>query len=307
LRTKRGESAQIVTEEFVFQVEANGEIMCGQDVRSHETKVSKGEEQANEDGPMTWACVACLFAGLCALPGLSATLVVGMDSPSSEEIVARDPTFKSRGKEFKVDVFAPGAPGRYPAIVVLHGHGGAGENQRSLSHDLARRLAQTGYVALVPHYFGALKPDPKNGQKNARSYAIWTRTVSDSISFAARQENVDPKRIGLLGSSLGSWVALSVAARDRRVSAVVEYYGGLPEWEELDLGRLPPVLILHGDADRNVRVQEAYKLEQTLSESGVFHEMHIYAGAGHGFRGGDREDSIKRTLDFFDVHVKRTP
>ena len=76
---------------------------------------------------------------------------------------------------------------------------------------------------------------------------------------------------------------------------MVEYYGGLPEWEELDLTRLPPVLILHGDADRNVRVEEAYKLEQVLRASGVSYEMHIYAGAGHGFRGEDRDDAIKRT------------
>ena len=81
-------------------------------------------------------------------------------------------------------------------------------------------------------------------------------------SATPRRPDVDRKRIGLASASLGSWVSVSVAARDRRVSAVVEYYGGLPEWEELDLTRLPPVLILHGDADRNVRVEEAYKLEQ---------------------------------------------
>ena len=228
-----------------------------------------------------------------------------MAAPGTGEIVESDETFKSRGKEITVDVFAPGEAGKYPAIIVLHGHGGPGEDKRSWSHDMARRLARAGYVALVPHYFGSLKPDPKNGRKNARSYATWTRTVIDSISFASRRRDVDPKRIGVLGSSLGSWVSLSAAARDRRVSAVVEYYGGLPEWEELDLTRLPPVLILHGDADRNVSVREAYKLERSLRESGVSYDMHIYAGAGHGFRGGDREDSIKRTLDFFDLHVKR--
>ena len=42
-------------------------------------------------------------------------------------------------------------------------------------------------------------------------------------------------------------------------------------------------------------MQEAYKLDQVLREWGVSHEMHIYAGAGHGFRGEDRDDAIKRT------------
>jgi len=239
-----------------------------------------------------------------ALLALAVTLVLGMAAPGTGEIVESDETFKSRDKEITVDVFAPVEAGKHPAVIVLHGHGGAGEDKRSWSHEMARRLARAGYVALVPHYFGRLKPDPKNGQKNARSFAVWTRTASDAISHATRRADVDPKRIGVLGASLGSWISLSVAARDRRVSAVVEYYGGLPEWEELDPARLPPILILHGDADRNVSVREAYKLEQFLRESGVSHDMHIYERAGHGFRGGDRDDSIKRTLDFFNTHVK---
>jgi carboxymethylenebutenolidase len=187
----------------------------------------------------------------------------------------------------------------------VHGHGGVGAGKRSSAHDLARRLARTGYVALVPHYFGGLKPDPRNGRKNARSFAAWTRTVRDTVGSAARRADVDPRRIGLLGVSLGSWVSLSVAARDRRVSAVVEYSGGLPEWEAINPARLPPVLILHGDADRDVPVAEAYKLEEVLQQAGVPHEVHIYPGAGHGFRGGDREDAWKRTVEFFDAHAKR--
>ena len=88
---------------------------------------------------------------------------------------------------------------------------------------------------------------------------------------------------------------------------MVEHYGGFPEWEELNPARLPPVLVLHGDADRDVPVQQAYNLERTLLEAGVPYEMHIYEGAGHGFRGADHDDAIKRTVDFFDMHVKREP
>jgi carboxymethylenebutenolidase len=238
---------------------------------------------------------------------VAAIIMLGMVSPEPDEIVATDATFKSRGKDVIVDVFSPGAAGRYPAVVVVHGHGGVGEGKRSGSHALARHLAQAGYVTLVPHYFGSLKPDAKNGRKNARSFAVWARTVSDTVAFAARRPDVDPRRIGLLGSSLGSWVSLSVAARDRRVSAVVENFGGWPEWEELDPARLPPVLILHGDADRNVSVEEAHKLERMLEQAGVAYEMKIYPGADHGFRGADHEDALKRTIEFFDTHVKRAP
>ena len=236
-----------------------------------------------------------------------AITALGLAAPEPDGIVESDETFRSRGREFIVDVFAPNSPGKHPAVVVVHGHGGVGEGKRSGSHGLARHLARAGYVALVPHYFGGLKPDSKDGRKNARSFAVWERTVSDAVGSAARRPDVDPKRIGLLGSSLGSWVSLSVAARDRRVSAVVENFGGWPAWEELNPARLPPVLILHGDADRNVPVEEAYRLEQIVQEVGVPCEMHIFAGAGHGFRGDDGEDARRRTVDFFDTHLKRSP
>jgi carboxymethylenebutenolidase len=240
---------------------------------------------------------------------LGATLTLGIATTAREpgEIVESDEIVKSRGKDIVVDIVAPAAPGKYPAVVVLHGRGGVGEGKRSGSHHAARDLASAGYVALVPHYFGRNLPDPKNGRKNARSHALWTRAVIDTISYAARRPDVNPRQIGLLGFSNGSWVSLSTAARDRRVSAVVEYYGGYPAWDEINPARLPPVLILHGDADRVVPVEEADKLEQVLKDAGVPYEMHIYPGADHGFRGADRDDALKRTLEFFAAHVKGEP
>jgi carboxymethylenebutenolidase len=236
---------------------------------------------------------------LCATAGLA--------PPELDGLTEATETFKSRGQDVVVDVIAPASSSRYPAVIVLHGHGGLGEGRQSGTHSLARKLAEAGYIALVPHYFGSHKPDRKNGQKNARSFLFWERTVSETVGYAARRTDVDPKRIGLLGSSLGSWVALSVGARDRRVSAVVENFGGFPEWEELNPARLPPVLILHGDADRDVPVRQAYNLEQILLGAGVEYEMHIYDGAGHGFRGADFDDAITRTVEFLDTHVKREP
>jgi carboxymethylenebutenolidase len=241
----------------------------------------------------------------CLLTLMAISAISGSPRLAGEELKESTETFKSRGREVIADFFAPTDSGRHAAVVVLHGHGGLGDGRRSGTHHLARKLAESGYVAVVPHYFGSHKPDRKNGQKNARSFSFWERAVSDTVGYAARRADVDPKRIGLMGTSLGSWVALSVAARDRRVSAVVEYFGGFPEWDELNPGRLPPVLILHGDADRDVPVQQAYNLEQILLGAGVEYQMHIYEGAGHGFRGADAEDAFGRTLGFFDKHVKR--
>jgi carboxymethylenebutenolidase len=237
--------------------------------------------------------------------GLAVILALGLAGSEPERIVEREEHVKSRGKEITVDVFSPGSAGQYPAILVVHGRGGVGEGRRSGTHELARHLARAGYVALVPHYFGRLKPDLKDGRKNARSYAFWVQKVGDTVSYAARRSDVDARRIGLVGSSLGSWVSLSVAVRDRRVSAVVENFGGWPAWDEVNPARLPPVLILHGDADPIVSVDQAYKLEEILQQAFVPYQMQIYPGAGHGFRGADGEDALRRTLEFLDTHVKR--
>ena len=113
-----------------------------------------------------------------------------------------------------------------------------------------------------------------------------------------------PGESGFSGYRSGPRFALGGGTRSPGCGGRGDSYGGFPEWEDLDPSRLPPVLILHGDADRNVPVQQAYDLEQILVAAEVPYEMHIYAGAGHGFRGADRDDAVKRTVDFFDTHLK---
>src|SRR6185312_12826582 len=120
-----------------------------------------------------------------------AILAPGMVGAEPAGIVEADEVVKSRGQSITVDVFSPKQPGRYPAIVLLHGHGGVGEGKRSGSHALARYLAGAGYVTLVPHYFGGLVPS-KDIWKNARGFGVWERKVRQTVSYAARRSDVDP-------------------------------------------------------------------------------------------------------------------
>src|SRR5271166_3557584 len=110
---------------------------------------------------MNSIAVAVPFRFCLAAVALSATMTVGLAVAVEPGAIAEsDETFKSRRKDVVVDVFAPSAPGRYPAVIVLHGRNGVGQGKRSGSHQAARDFARAGYVALVPHYFGRNLPDP---------------------------------------------------------------------------------------------------------------------------------------------------
>ena len=129
------------------------------------------------------------------------------------------------------------------------------------------------------------------------------KTLWDAISYVEGQPQVDPQRIGLLGFSLGAYLSLSDAAVDKRVRAVVEFFGGLPKEMKLFMRRLCPTLILHGDADDTVPVEEAHHLKAVLEKKGIPYEMKIYAGAGHGFNGEIWHDAGLRTLAFLKEHL----
>jgi carboxymethylenebutenolidase len=218
-------------------------------------------------------------------------------------VVESRSSFESQGKPIVVECFAPDSPGRHPAVVVVHGSGGMLVGGRAF-RDAARTFADKGYVAHVVHYFdltGTLVADPKSMREN---FAGWMRVVADGVSYAIRQPNVDPNRVGLVGFSLGSYLSLSLAAYDHRVSAVVDFFGGFPDVLARDLKTLPPVLILHGDADRIVPVSEARELVGLCKEKKVLHELVIYPGQGHGFTGDPARDALLRASDWLDRHVK---
>jgi len=237
---------------------------------------------------------------------LAVTIVVlGMIRASAAEpdIVETKGSYESQGKTIAVEKFEPKAPGRYPAVLVLHGAGGLAIGGPEF-REFARELARRGYVAHLVHYFdqtGTVRADPATIGK---SFATWMITIGDALTAVSKQDNVDSKRLGLLGFSLGSYLSLSLASQDRRISAVVEYFGGLPAPFAWNLTKFPPTLILHGDADDTVPVAEARKLEKLLESKSLPFEIRVYPGQGHRFRGADEKDAYDRSLRFFEKYLK---
>ena len=110
------------------------------------------------------------------------------------------------------DLYTPAnAAGRLPAVIVLGGsEGGLGAGAARDS----RIIAQHGYVTLHLAYFDAPGLPKDLG-------LIPLEYFKSAIDWLSAQPSVDPQRIGIEGGSIGSEVALIVAAHYPQIKVVV--------------------------------------------------------------------------------------
>lgn len=211
-------------------------------------------------------------------------------------------TFLSHDREIHVDVALSPTGDRQPAVVVLHGSSGSCDLPEPVNE-----LAAQEYVTLVPHYFESTGTSWADLESIQRHGLTWGLTILDAIKFARELPNVDPDFIGLMGFSLGGYLAIAVAARDRRIKCVAEFSGGAPEKFLPVIDHLPPTLIIHGEDDHIVPVRHAMRLKQFCQEKKFCFEMEIYPGAGHEFSPTLMQNAMKRAMGFFDNRLKRSP
>jgi dienelactone hydrolase len=211
-------------------------------------------------------------------------------------------TFQSGGKPIRLDAYLPDAPASpVPAVVALYGAGG---NVSGMER-YAGTLAAQGFAVYLLHYFDRSGIESADKPTIMRNFPLWMKTLWDAISFVETQPQVDGKRIALLGFSLGAYLSLANSAIDPRVQAVVEFFGGMPKEMNLFMRRLCPVLILHGEADETIPVEEAYKLQKLLEKKGIPYEIKIYPGVGHGFEDQTIwRDAGLRSLQFLQKYLK---
>jgi dienelactone hydrolase len=228
---------------------------------------------------------------------------VVLAAPGSASAQVRDSveTYPSGQKRVTIECFAPEAPGKFPAVLLLHGSGGLEQATGPTFREIAATLAFRGYVALIPHYFE--KTDHVIGKPlGTGEYEAYLEAVNDAIEFAARRPEVDPTRFAMIGYSMGSGLSMFRAARDPRIKAVVSVSGAYPPRPPSK--KLPPLLILHGSKDRSTPVDHVKKYQEALKEQEMPHAVHIYAGSGHNFDTARFEDATRRSIAFFDRYVK---
>jgi dienelactone hydrolase len=101
---------------------------------------------------------------------------------------------------------APREGVRQPAVIVLGGFAGGVPGD-------AFGFAQAGYAAFAVAYFGAA-PLPRAAD------LIPVETVSRAVDYLRARPEVNPDRIGIVGVSKGSELALLAAASDPRIKSV---------------------------------------------------------------------------------------
>lgn len=208
-------------------------------------------------------------------------------------------TYLSGGKSVGIDVFVPPQTGEYPIVLALHGSSGL----YSGSGQFPQILADRGFIVFLPHFFettGTTRATPLTIRDN---FPTWTVAISDALDFAQDHARTDRRRIGIVGFSLGAYLALALASQQSRVKAVVDFFGGMPDHFAEQVRHLPPVLILHGDHDTVVPVSEAHKIEALYRARQAPYEMKIYPNANHGFNGFNMLDAGQRTYFFLKKYL----
>lgn len=129
------------------------------------------------------------------------------------------------------------AHGPYPAIVMAHGFTAVKEQYLD---KYGEAFAKAGLAALIydNRNFGASEGMPRQEVDPV----LQVRDYRDAISFASTLSSIDPKRIGVWGSSYSGGHVLQVGAFDRRVQCVVAQVPDISGSMDLRLAIRPDLL-----------------------------------------------------------------
>ncbi len=212
----------------------------------------------------------------------------------------------------------------------------------SNSYAVNQYLASQGYVVLVVNYrlgigYGYEFHNPlKAGWRGASEY----QDIEAAGKYLQKLSQVDAKKIGIYGGSYGGFLtAMALAKNSDIFAAGVDLHGVhdwtpprtfanllftprdryevTPDlqlaietaWESSPVSMIKtwksPVLLIHGDDDRNVRFSQTVDLVSRLEKAGIYHEELVIPDDVHGFllyRNWVKADNA--TFKFLDKYLK---
>ena len=198
-------------------------------------------------------------------------------------------------------VMSPSGDGPWPAAIFYGDAGGI----RPAMLEMAQRLADAGYVVLLPDLFyrygpyGPLVPkEVFKGDVGAILGPLMATTGNDKaaedtgalLAYLDTRKDIAGVKIGAVGFCMGGGMAIAAAATyHQRFAAVASFHGGnlatdAPTSPHLLVTRLAAaVYIASADNDDSYPQSMAARLEDALTKAGVHYRAEIYPGASHGW------------------------
>ena len=252
--------------------------------------------------------------------------------PFDQHVVPEAVTLEAEdGFEFYNQLFLPPdlQPGeKRPAMIFIHG----GSRRQMLlgyhymhfyhmAYAMNQYFANKGYVVLSVNYRSGIGygRDFRNAPGRGRQGNTEYRDIKAAGEYLRDRADVDPARVGLWGLSYGGILTAQGLARDSDLFAAGVDIAGVHLWgNSIDPESVSyqassvsevenwtsPVLLIHGDDDRNVAFSQTVGLVQLLRAQGVTHELIVFPDDVHDFLLHERWLlTFDATDDFFDRHM----
>lgn len=205
---------------------------------------------------------------------------------------------------------------QHPAVVFFHG----GSRRQMLlgwhymdyynnAYAMNQYLASLGYIVLSVNYRSGIGYglDFREALNYGATGASEFNDVMGAGLYLRSRPDVDPKRMGLWGGSYGGYLTALGLARASDLFAVGVDFHGVHDWSaeltsdgltlDAATARLAfessplasvstwrsPVLLIHGDDDRNVPFHQTVALVEALRKQGVQFQELIFPDEIHGF------------------------
>jgi len=208
-----------------------------------------------------------------------------------------------------------------PCVITSHGLFSSKDSEKYIV--LGDRFARRGMAFLRFDFRGC---GESGGKISETTVSDRMEDLNMAIRFARSLPRIDP-RIGLMGSSLGGFISLIMAAGKEDIRAVVTWatpfsLNGLEEkrgegemaslGEEFfhdikvhdltsALGKVVNCLVIHGDRDELVPVEQARMIYERLNEP---KKMEIIEGGDHRLTNPNhREKAFEMTLEWFEKYL----
>ncbi len=108
--------------------------------------------------------------------------------------------------------------------------------------------------------------------------------ASAGLKALAEQNEVNPDKLAAIGFCYGGKVVLDLARSGAPLKAVATFHGNLSAKEPAQRGKIQAeVLVLHGELDSMVTLDDVASFKQEMQAAGVEHDVIVFEAAKHGF------------------------